>query len=234
MIASLIVLFFSLVWVSSAGSQTSPIPFSQLAPSDRQAAEEVIHAPTLSRRTGAVKFLSKKEVYEYLLDHPDLAAAAARALKVGEYQITKIGDGSYWATDGSGVTGHFRVVYRSKNERIFFLDGAYHPGWLPSVPAKAIVALGFEHKNHETEEYVENNVDATLKINNSLVAFLAKLLYGIMGNLMEKRMNQVLALAAGVSEKAYQDPDGFLRELATDTELSPQVLNELKEKLYPR
>jgi len=193
-----------------------------------------MHAPTLSRRTGAVKFLSKKEVYEYLLDHPDLAAAAARALKVGEYQITKIGDGSYWATDGSGVTGHFRVVYTNKNERIFFLDGVYHPGWLPSVPAKAIVALGFEHKNNETEEYVENNVDATLKIDNSLVAFLAKLLYGIMGNLMEKRMNQVLALAAKVSEKAYQDPDGFLRELGTGTELSPQVLNELKERLYLR
>ena len=193
-----------------------------------------MHAPTLSRRTGAVKFLSKKEVYEYLLDHPDLAAAAARALKVGEYQITKIGDGSYWATDGSGVTGHFRVVYTNKNERIFFLDGVYHPGWLPSVPAKAIVALGFEHKNNEREEYVENNVDATLKIDNSLVAFLAKLLYGIMGNLMEKRMNQVLALAAKVSEKAYQDPDGFLRELGTGTELSPQVLNELKERLYLR
>ncbi len=193
-----------------------------------------MHAPTLSRRTGAVKFLSKKEVYEYLLDHPDVAAVAARALKAGEYQIKKAEGGSYWATDGKGVNGHFRVIYKSKNERIFFLDGAYYPGWLPSVPAKAIVALGFERKNNETEEYVENNVDATLKIDNSLVAFLAKLLYGIMGNLMEKRMNQVLVLAAKVSEKAYQDPEGLLRELATGTELSPQVLNELREKLYPR
>jgi len=193
-----------------------------------------MHAPTLSRRTGAVKFLSKKEVYEYLLDHPDVAAVAARALKAGEYQIKKAEGGSYWATDGKGVNGYFRVIYRSKNERIFLLDGAYHPGWLPSVPAKAIVALGFEHKSRETEEYVANNVDATLKIDNSLVAFLARLLHGIMGDLMEKRMNQVLALAAKVSEKAYRDPEGFLREMGTSAEISPQVLNELKEKLYPR
>lgn len=234
MITSLLVLFFSLVGVSSAGSQTSPIPISQMTPADRRAAEEVIHAPTLSRRTGAVKFLSKKEVYEYLLDHPDAAATAARALKAGKYQMKKAEGGSYWATDGNGVTGHFRVIYRSGNERIFFLDGAYHPGWLPSVPAKAIVALGFEHKTYETEGFAENHVEATLKIDNSLVAFLAKLLRGLMGDLMEKRMNQVLALAAKVSEKAYQDPDGFLKELEAAAEFPPQVLNELREKLYPR
>lgn len=227
-------IFFSLLAVvSSADSQSFRVPFSKLTRMDQQAAGEVIHAPTLSRRVGGMNFLSRKGVYEYLLDHPDFAAAIARALKVGEYQITKMGNGSYWATDGNGVVGRFRVIYADQNERVFFLDGTYDKKWLPTIPAKAIVVLGFEHKTNAMESYVENNIDAYLKIDNALVAFLAKLLQGAVGDAMRGKMSQALELAAKISEEAYRDPDGFLKELGASTELSREMLNELREKLYP-
>lgn len=232
-----------LAWIvgpSSADSENGLIPFSRLTRDDRQALEEVVRAPTLSREVKGLRFRSRKEVYEYLLDHPDFAAAVARALNFSEYQIAKDGkfvrasDGSYWGTDGRGATGHLRVVYADEKKRVFFLEGTYEKKWLPTISAKAVVILAFEHKADREGSYVENNLYGYLKMDNAFVALLAKLLQPVMGGATDRKMKRTLGLGARISEEAYRDPAGFLKKLEGSPLLPQQEFDEFRRILCPR
>jgi hypothetical protein len=231
-----------LAWVLEscyAGSEDSLIPFSRLVGDDRQALEEVLHAPTFSREIKGVRFQSTRETYEHLLDHPDFAAAVARALNLSGYQIVKdpeffrTPNNSYWGTDGSGVSGHFRVVYADKRKRVFLLVGTYKKTWLPTISAKAVVVLEFEHKSGGGTSTVANDLRAYVKMENAFIALLAKLLELAIGGATETKMKQTLDIAAAISEEAHQDPEGLLKKLQPNPELSQIELDSFRRALYP-
>jgi len=230
-----------LAWMaglSLAASENGLVPFSRLTRDDRQALEEVVRGPTLSREVRGVKFRSRKEVYEYLLNHPDFAAAVARAFGLSEYQIVKDVDvvrasgDSYWGTDGAGVTGHFRVVYADGKKRVFFLDGTLNKKWLPTIFARSVMVLIFEYKANGEGSYVENDLYGYIKIDNTFVAYLVKLLQPIIGTMAHEKIKHILSVGATVSELAYRDPAGFLRKLEESPELSRQELDGFRRTFY--
>jgi len=224
---------------SRADPDNGLIPFSQLATDDRQAVEAVVRAPTLSREIKGLTFRSRKEVYEYLLDHPDFAAAVARALNLSRYEIVKDGklagasDKAYWGTDGRGATGHFRVVYADKTKRVFFLQGTYEKKWLPTIPARAVVILVFEHKADREGTYVEQDLYGYLKIDQAFVALLTELLQPVMRGATDGKMKRTLGLGARISEMAYWDPAGMLKKLETSPELPPREFARFRQILCP-
>ena len=230
-----------LAWIaglSLAAAENGLVPFSRLTSDDRQALEEVVSGPTLSREVKEVKFRSRKEVYEYLLNHPDFAAAVARAFGLSEYQIVKdakvvraSGD-SYWGTDGRGATGHFRVVYADEKKRVFFLDGTLNKNWLPTIFARSVMVLIFDHKADREGSYVENDLYGYIKIDNTLVAYLAKLLRPIIGSMAHEKIKHILSVGATVSEVAYRDPAGFLKKLEESPELPRKECDEFRQTLH--
>lgn len=235
--------FALLIWIvgpSSAELGNGLIPFSQLTKDDRQAVEEILRAPTLSREVKGIRFRSREEVYEYLLDHPDFATAVARALNFSQYQIVKDGQsfrasgGSYWGTDARGATGHFRVVYAGQRKRVFFLEGTYEKKWLPTISARAVVILVFEHKVDGEGSSVENDLYGYLKVDQAFVAHLAKLLQPVIGGAMNRKMKQTLSLGARISEEASRDPTGLLKRLEGSSLLPPQEFDEFRRILCPR
>jgi hypothetical protein len=231
---SLSLLLIYIVGPSSADGNNGLIPFSQLASVDRQVVEEILFAPTLSRELKGVKFRSRKEVYEYFLNHPDFAAAVAGAFGLSDYHIVKEANfsqasgGPYWGTDGRGATGHFRVVYADKKKRVFILDGTIDKKWLPSVSAKAVVVLSFEHKADADGSYVENDIYGYIKMDNPFVAQLAKLFHPIIGAMASEKIRHVLSVGATISEEAYRDPAGFLKKLEANPALSQEELDRFR------
>lgn len=240
-------IFFSfpilLLWIvgsSAAELDEGPGPFSAVPSDDRQSLEEIVRTPTLYREIKGIKFRSRKEIYDYLLDHPEFAAGVARALKLADYEITKEqkafhgAKDSYRATDTRGITGHFQVIHAGGKKRVFFLVGTYHRNWLPVISAKAVVFLLFDHKADGEETYAENDLRVYVKIDNRVIALLTRLLQAAMGRVMESRMKEVLAVAGTISEEIYRDPDGFLRKLETNSRLSRQELDGFRRILHSR
>lgn len=236
--SSFAVLLAWMVGLSLAASENALVPFSRLTSDDRQALAEIVRTPTLSREVRGLKFWSRKEVYEYLLNHPDFAAAVARAFGLSEYQVVKdakvlraSGD-SYWGTDGTGATGHFRVVYADEKKRVFFLDGTLNKKWLPTISARSVMVLIFEHKASGEGSYVENDLYAYIKIDNTFVAYLVKLLRPIIGSMAHEKIEHILSVGATVSEMAYRDPAGFLKKLEESPELPRKEFDEFRRTLY--
>src|SRR5919198_74236 len=72
-----------------------PIAAAALEPAARARAEAVLAGSIFAQRVENIRFPSREAVYRFLLDHPDLAAGVARALRVGEYRVEPRADG-YW------------------------------------------------------------------------------------------------------------------------------------------
>ena len=224
---------------SLAQEPNGSIPFQSLKEKDRQRVQEVLEHPSFSREVKRVKFRSQKEVYEYLLDHPDFAAAVSRALKLSKYQIKREGD-EYWAQDGfydkngrlRGVKGRFQIIYADQGKRIYFAQGTYDvKRWLPTVHIRAVFVLEFQHRLDEEGSYVENNLSGYARIDNLFLHFILKILKPLVSKGMENKVAKTFTMAKNVSEQAYRDPLAFSRQLEESPEISPEQLEEFRRVL---
>lgn len=94
------------------------------------------------------------------------------------------------------------------------------------------MVLTFEHKADGEGSYVENDLYGYIKINNTFVAYLVKLLQPIIGSVAHEKIRHILSVGAAVSEMAYRDPAGFLKKLEKSPELPRKEIDEFRRTLY--
>ena len=63
------------------------VPLARLDDEARGRAEAVLGTSLFSHRVTGLRSRSREPVFRFLLDHPDFAAAVARALRLGKYQV---------------------------------------------------------------------------------------------------------------------------------------------------
>ncbi|MFQ5898819.1 MAG: hypothetical protein ACE5JN_11325 [Candidatus Methylomirabilia bacterium] len=231
--------FLLLLGPTSAVQATAPIPFSTLSPEDRAALEDVVRRPILSRVIKGFTFLSRKEVYEYLLDHPDFATGLARTLGLSKYRIQREPGGyqardfrDYGGTEGRGMEGHFKTVYADPAKRVFFVWGTYKK-LLFTIRARAVLVLEYHHRVRGGESYGHSTLSSYVMIDHPLFKLVARLLSPILGRAMDRSMKKTLRLAAKISEAAYRDPAAFAKKLEGSPELPRKELAEFRRALCP-
>ncbi len=229
-----------LIWLGLATTLWAgegAVPFHTLAPSWRAEIEEIVRRPSFSRKVTGFRFLSNAAVYEYLLDHPDVATAVARALRRSKYRIEREGL-SYRAQDYAdfdgtrtrGMNGHFVVVYADTGKRVLFVWGTYTTV-LFTIRARAVLVLDYHHRSEDGETYAETDLYSYVHIDHPVLDLVVRLLRPILSKAMDKKIRKTLKLAAEISEAAYRDPAGLLAQLRGSTELKPEAFAQLTNLL---
>lgn len=108
------------------------VPLTRLRDEARSRAETVLEGSLFSHRVSGLRSRSREPIFTFLLDHPDFAAAVARALRLGKYQV-EARDGGYWGDDTRGARGLMRVLYADAGRRLMHLDGMYEGRGLPTI-----------------------------------------------------------------------------------------------------
>ncbi len=204
------------------------VPFDRLAPSVQERVRDVTDHAVFEHTVRGLTFRSHEPVYLYFLNHPDFAAAVARALKVAQYRVAPRPDGTYWGDDARGAQGIIEVVYADPHKRVVLARGTYDTKWLPTIRARVVMVLEFEH--HTTADgrtYVTNDVTGFLRVDNRFLDALARLVGPIVVGAVDRKVARTCGVAAKVSERAYDDPEGFLEELRKAPEVDRQRLAEL-------
>src|SRR5207244_5862118 len=98
--------------------------------------------PTLVTHAPAEEFQASVAMYQWLMDHPDRAAAAWKRLGVDCSPITDRGQGRFGWTDGEGSEVIWWAIADTPQARVWYAEGHVKPGPLvPSVPVKAVVVM---------------------------------------------------------------------------------------------
>lgn len=215
-------------------AQDDSVPLQLLKEEDRQKVREVIDHASFYREVKGVPFKSRKEVYEYFLDHPDFGASVARALGLAKYRIIKEGDGRYFMDDARGVKGHFQVLYAAPKKRVFFAQGTYEKKLMPRIAGRMVIVLEFEHHlDREGHSYVEQHLYGYLRVDNLLLDLLIKAIRPFVGGTLDRKTARTLHVARAVIDQAYDDFNAFYRRLEESPEIPQDQLQDFRRAVIP-
>ena len=189
------------------------VPFEALSPSALGRVQAVLGASIFAHRVEGIRYRSREEIFSFLLDHPDFAAAVARACRVGEYRLTRTEEG-YWGDDARGAVGEIRLLHAEPGRRLFHLSGRYDRRLLPTIEGQILILFEFAHHASPVGDTVaESRLTGHLRLDTPVVGaiagIVATLTRPLVERAVERKVRRFFRTVARVSGWAYDDPEGL-------------------------
>ena len=208
------------------------IPWGQLDEESFALARDVVSQALVFRQVDGIAFRSRKEVYDYLIQHMDFAADVARMLRVGKYRIRRIPAG-FETDDGRGAHGFLKPLYDDGDRRVFYLQGRYDPPILPSIGGRLVLVLDTSHTlAPDGENYAEMRVAGYLRLDSLLAEVIVAVARSFSEEMVQKKVKRFFRDVARVSRRAYDDPDGLIEELARHPDFEAERVAEFRRVLF--
>ena len=134
---------------SAEAARPNPTLPVQVPAPERVRFREIVEDPSVSTKVNGDAFTARREVFEYLLDHPEFASHVARMLRTARYRIWRNAEGLQ-LDDGWGTVGHFDVVHSAEGLRVMYARGQYKARMLPDISGQDIVR--FLKQDYRTEK----------------------------------------------------------------------------------
>jgi hypothetical protein len=189
------------------------VPLTRLGDEARGRAETVLEGSLFSHRVSGLRSRSREPIFTFLLDHPDFAAAVARALRLGKYQV-EARDGGYWGDDTRGARGLMRVLYGDAGRRLMHLDGMYEGRGLPTIRGQMLLLIEFDHQDDPRGgTRVEVSITGHVRLDTPLVGTVAQLATTLarpaVERAVERKVRRFFDTVARVSRWAHDQPQEF-------------------------
>jgi len=188
---------------------------------------EVREHPLLAHTVSGLRVNSSLPLYEFLLTHPDITAALARALGAARYRVSPDGENGYRGEDGKGAKGHFTLVERAEGRRVYFVQGTYDKPLLPTIAGRLVLVMEYR-TNGPGDPGIENRIQGFVRIDTPIVGTLVKLARPLVKRSMNKKVRHLFEKVAHLLDAASADPPEALRRLAEDGPRAPQDLEALR------
>jgi hypothetical protein len=159
---------------------------------------------TFTRTVTAVAAPVPLAFYLKFVDTPDVAAAAARHLRLTTYEIAVRGDDWYEAS-GGGARGVYRVLLREGGRRVVLSWGTHRGSILGTIGGRALTQLEFGHADDRlTQRLVVNAI-----IDNGVVARLARPFVRLFGTFVDRKLTEAFQTTAAAAAWAHANPGDF-------------------------
>ncbi|MBI4589338.1 MAG: hypothetical protein HY725_10905 [Candidatus Rokubacteria bacterium] len=207
------------------------IPWGRLDAEAFGLARDVVRQALVFRQVDGIAFRSRKEVFDFLIQNPDFAAALARVLREGKYRLRRTAEG-FEADDGRGAHGFLKPLYADGDRRVFYLQGRYDPPLLPSIAGRLVLVLDITHTSApDGETYAEMRVAGYLRLDSALAEVIASVARSFSEAMVERRVKRFFRHVARVSRRAYDDPEGLAEELTRHPTLEADQVTEFRQVL---
>jgi hypothetical protein len=178
-------------------------------PAYRDAVVSIARKPTLSTRATSEEVVCSPALYEWLLEHPDRVVQAWKRMKTPCLDVTDLGNGRFWWTDGEGSEIGWQVVGRFKDGLVWYATGKVKPSPVaPTVPVRAVVVL--LHPNRPLADgsaVIRPFVQVYVNTDSRVANVVLKALGPTAPKLAEQAAEQLLYFFNGVAKQAHAKPD---------------------------
>jgi hypothetical protein len=167
--------------------------------------ERVWGEPTLRRSVEGERVPVPQPAYLAFVDAPEVTAAAARHLKLANYEVRRLADGAYEADDHDGARGVYQVLVRQGGRRVVYSRGSHTGIFLGTIRGSALTVMDFEAEPGATRP----RLAAWVLIDNRVAASLARVLIAVFGYLADAKLTEGFKVTGRVAEWAVGHPDEF-------------------------
>jgi hypothetical protein len=185
------------------------IPFAELAPGDREEAQDIVRHAHFSFQTRTQPTHVRLSTMDKLFDHPRLGVAMWRYCGFAPQFYAFIHpDGSWSIDDGKGLTGHLRLVHRRPGFRVYLVEGRAEQGRLKTpfaVSARMAVAYHYWQSSKGFETYLQT----WTSLDSALLGFVARPFQGYIRHRQDEFIAYINNNIASFGEFAEADPREF-------------------------
>lgn len=193
--------------------------------------DEVTRNPSVAAQAAGQPFVGRRDVFEFLLDHPDFATHVTRALRLARYRMWRTDDGLF-VDDGWGSTGQVFVVHATSGLRILYARGAFQSKLLPVIHGEAVVTINYDvQPAGDGRDLLFAAISSQLKIDGLLGDLVATVANSLATEKAEKESRRLVRLFARVLQAVDEMPAALYASLRERPDVPQLELEQFRALL---
>jgi hypothetical protein len=204
-------------------------------PADERARlERLAKAASVATRVETEPFLTRREIFEYLLDHMEFATHVTRTLRLARYRIWRTSEGLF-LDDGWGATGRFSVILAAAGRRVMYARGAYRQAVLPTINGEAVAMIEYEvTPAGDGRDRVLATVSGFVKLDSGFLSLATKIAGPIAQRKADLEARRLMRTFARVSRAIEDNPADVYERLRQRPDVPARELEEFGRLLKTR
>jgi len=197
---------------------TRAIPWRQIAPQYRRAAQDVVNDASIYRRLPTRVIDCDPEVFTFLLQHPEVVIDVWRVMGISQVSLDKTPNGAYRGSDGAGTVGNVRFLYSdwkkdAENMAVIYADGSYDgKPFVNPLKARSLILLrSGSVRETNGRQYITVRIDSFVKIEQMGIELVAKTVQPWISKTADRNFIETLTFVSNFSRTAEKNPDGMKR-----------------------
>ena len=201
----------ALLWAAaaSANEPSYHAVLEQVSPVRQDEVREIVGDPTfvahLQMETDA-----SPQVFIYLLDHPDINCALARALQIAPTRLRRVGPGRYQGDDGAWNSGTLEVLSAEGDRRVVLAQGVSRGYWFGDVAGRVVAAVALAREG----DRLRGEIAVWAKIDHGVLDRLLRIVAPVIKGLLDSQLEKQYGITFRVAEHASHDTARFCHALA--------------------
>jgi hypothetical protein len=190
----------------TAPMNPAPLTFGEVVhPAYKDAVLKIVRQPTISTKYTSDEVTCGREMYEWLLAHPDRVSLAWRRMKVGCVEIRDLGNGRFGWNDDQGSELVWQSVGTFPDGVVWYATGKVKPSPVtPTVPIKAVVVLAYPSKK---EGKLAPVTQVYLHTDSRAASMILRMLGPTAPKLAEQGAEQLLFFFNGIGRHVTANPE---------------------------
>jgi hypothetical protein len=201
----------ALLWAAAA-SANEPSPqavLEQVSPDRHDEVEEILAHPTFVARL-QMETDASHQLFIFLLDHPDINCALARALQIAPTRLRRVGAGRYQGDDGAWNSGTLEVLSAAGDRRVVLAKGVSRGYWFGDVAGRVVAAVSLARDG----DRIRGEIVVWATVDHGVLDRLLRVVAPVIGGLLDSQLKKQYGITFRVAEHATHDTARFCHALA--------------------
>jgi hypothetical protein len=170
---------------------------------------------SLYRRLPTVRCPIDPKVYQFFIDHPDVAVSVWRVLGISKLTLKQTGPNTFDADTGDGSTGSLQMLSKTPTQCVIYCDGMFKSPVLPkAIKARALVVLNTQYQQQpDGAAIVTHSVDMFVNFPSLAVETIAKVVSPLSYKFADRNMEEITAFLRMMELSMERNP-GWIEQVA--------------------
>lgn len=201
----------------------SRVPLARMSQQSQQRAIYLLKNTSQYRRMPSLQYEVDASLYQYLINHPDVAIATWRVMGISKLNMWQTEPFEYAAEANDGSKGQADVLWRDGNQCLFVVEGAYHSPLLPSaVEASALVWMRYRfERTRDNRILVNQQIETFVNFPSPAIETIAKLASMVTNSILDRNVMEV-SLYAQMMSRALKKDSNWVEEVAARMDGVPE------------
>lgn len=212
-------------------SQTSelPIPWNQLTREAAAQIRQVTSAPTLSRTLAPQAIHCDRELFLFLVRHPEAIVGMWDVMGITKVTTRRTGPYSLTGSDGAGTVCEIDLIYGTPELHIFYVTGSYEgPLLTGAVTGRSVVVLESGYTDTaEGQSIVTGKMHVYMQLDGLGLDLVARTLQSLVWQTTEQNFAETSKFMSQIYSVSRRNPMG-MQDLA---QRLPNVDESIREEL---